>query len=248
MIITVKNTFIQFFLIFGVVGIAGFALTLLSRWTNNVFRQFAWPELGTYLFGWIGVPVHEFCHAFFCAVFLHRIQKVKWFDPKGKGGAQGSVTHSYHPWNLYHRVGHFFIGLGPIILAPLLLAAVAHFLVPATPYWSRANLSSPGFWVFVYLAMCVSSQIELSREDLNQAATGLLPVILVLFLGILTGWCFDFSGHAIVIGVAVTIVKSSSEIYTLAVGLSAVNLVACTLLLGLANRVTGREFVNPFRT
>ncbi|MEK7356445.1 MAG: hypothetical protein AAB250_08345, partial [Bdellovibrionota bacterium] len=70
MIITVKNTFIQFFLIFGVVGIAGFALTLLSRWTNNVFRQFAWPELGTYLFGWIGVPVHEFCHAFFCAVFL----------------------------------------------------------------------------------------------------------------------------------------------------------------------------------
>ena len=77
----------QFFSIFGLVILGGVALTFLSRLTNNTFRQFLFPNFGMYVFGWIGVPVHEFCHAFFCKLFLHDVKDVKWFDPEGKGGA-----------------------------------------------------------------------------------------------------------------------------------------------------------------
>lgn len=265
MLDVLKNTLIQFLLLFGVVGLAGLALTLLSRWTNNVFRQFAWPETGTYLFGWIGVPVHEFCHAFFCTVFLHEIQSVKWYDPKGKGGAQGAVTHTYHPWNLYHRVGHFFIGLGPILLAPVLLAFVAFFLIPdaraalfhpaqSASWWStlpplltKSNFTSFGFWIFVYLAMCVSSQIELSNEDLKQAATGVLPVLFVLGLVNLAAWAFGFSWHGRVVSIATRMATLSSGLYAFAALLSACNLAFCYVVLGSVNKLTGRAFVNPFR-
>lgn len=258
MLLVLKNTALQFTALFGVVGLAGLALTLLSRWTNDLFRRFAWPELGTYLFGWIGVPVHEFCHAFFCAVFLHKIEKVKWFDPKGKGGAHGAVTHSYHTWNPYHRIGHFFIGLGPVLLAPVLLAAIALVLVPEArsallhpandarwwttlaPLVSKSNLTSWGFWVFVYLAMCVSSQIELSREDLKQAATGLVPVLLVLFTVNLAAWSFGFAWHGRVMSIAVKIATMSSGLYAFAALLSALNLAICYVALGVMSKALGR--------
>lgn len=266
MIGVLKNTLIQFGLLFGVVGLAGLALTLLSRWTNNLFRQFAWPQAGTYLFGWIGVPVHEFCHAFFCAIFLHEIKTVKWFDPKGKSGAHGAVTHTYHPWNLYHRVGHFFIGLGPILLAPVLLALVAFLLVPeartallhpaqSASWWStlaplvsKSNLTSFGFWVFVYLAMCVSSQIELSTEDLKQAATGVLPVVFVLGFANLAAWSFDLHWHGRVVAFATRLATLTSGLYAFAALISALNLAICWIVIGVLNKLTGREVANPFRS
>ena len=131
LLLILKNTALQFGFLFGAGLIGGATLTLLSRLTNNVFRQFRWPQAGTYLFGWIGVPVHEFCHAFFCRVFLHEIKSIKWFDPSGKGGAQGSVTHTYSEWNPYQRIGHFFIGLGPVLLGPALIAATFLICVPS---------------------------------------------------------------------------------------------------------------------
>ncbi|MES2855823.1 MAG: hypothetical protein V4692_08165, partial [Bdellovibrionota bacterium] len=128
----ITNSLLQFIFIFGCFLAGACVLTLLSRWTGNAIRQSRFPQSGTYIFGWIGVPVHELSHAVFCKIFFHKVTDVKWFDPKGKDGAQGSVTHTYHPWNLYHRVGHFFIGLGPALLCPVVLGLLYWALVPGS--------------------------------------------------------------------------------------------------------------------
>jgi hypothetical protein len=259
----------QFIAIFGVFVVAGLAMTLLSRWTGNALRQFLWPSFGTYVFGFIGVPWHEFCHAFFCKVFGHEIKQVKWFDAKAKGGAHGAVTHLYHPWNPYHRLGHFFIGLGPVLLSPLLLAALLYMLVPtARPLFyqnvgslqeigaflkscglhifNRGVFTSWGIYVFLYLAACVSSQVELSREDLSQAARGLVPVIGLLLL--INGVAFGLgsSVHATLMMAGWKLATLSGAVYLLAMLIAGFNLVLWTLVLSFINRISGQNAINPF--
>ena len=266
LLFVLKNTVLQFILLFGVIGVSGLCLTLLSRWTNNVFRSFVWPTIGTYLFGWIGVPVHEFCHAVFCTLFFHEIKQIKWFDPNAKNGAHGSVTHTYQPWNLYHRVGHLFIGLGPVLLAPAFLALMAYFLVPEArgalipaaswhdwwraliPIVHTSTLKHYSFWIFAYLAVCISSQVELSNEDLKQAGQGVLPVLLILGVINLGSWALGFSWHARVIHAASVMTTWSSGVYAFAAFISLVNFLICATALGLTNKIWGRDFVNPFRS
>jgi hypothetical protein len=265
-----QQALLQFAALFGLLIAGGALLTLLSRWTNNSFRQFVFPNFGMYAFGWLGVPVHEFSHAFFCKLFLHEVKSVKWFDPKGRSGTHGSVTHTYHPWNPYHRIGHFFIGLGPVLLGPCLLAALLYALVPASRpvfqmnelTWSaagtmipqlfraiatKATLTSVGFYVFLYLAVCIGSQMELSWEDIRQSAAGILPLLLVLFaLNVFAhGVNADWHGRALKLSVWVT--SFGSLMFAFAALLTAFNLALCAGLMSLINKICGREAINPFR-
>ncbi len=265
-----QQTLIQFVSLFGVFMIGGAILTLLSRWTNNAFRQFLFPDFGMYAFGSIGVPVHEFCHALFCKLFFHEVGKVKWFDPAAKGGAHGSVTHYYNPWNLYHRIGHFFIGLGPAILGPLILGILFYALVPAGRgvfQWTDGNwyalvplikalvkalvhpatVTSPLFYLFLYLALCISSQIELSNEDIKQAAQGIVPLLIVLLLANILAWAIGFGWHARVMKIGTLTMMTGAGVFIFASMLSALNLALCTALFGVINRLSGRPGINPFR-
>jgi hypothetical protein len=262
-----KNTALQFAFLFGAGLIGGATLTLLSKLTNNVFRQFRWPAAGTYLFGWIGVPVHEFCHAFFCRVFFHEIKSIKWFDPKGSGGAQGSVTHTYQPWNVYQRVGHFFIGLGPVLLGPALIAAAFFLCVPSArslypalteggvqgglsffkAQMSAGTFRSAGFWIFVYIGFSIVSQIELSKEDLKQALTGVVPVTLVLLFFNFGAWALDLRWHHKVVQAGHAITAAVSGVYAFAALVGVAAFVTTSLLFGFVNFVCGRGFINPFQ-
>lgn len=263
-----KHVFIEFWALFGVFLFGGALLTYLARWTNNAFEQFLFPRLGFYLFGFIGVPVHEFSHAFFAKVFFHDVSEVKWFDPKAKGGNHGSVTHHYNPWNLYHRVGHFFIGLGPTILGPMVLALAFYLLVPSGRFLfhppepafhigpligdlmrvlaSRATLTSPGFYLFAYLAVCVSSQIELSPEDLKQVAIGIFPLLLVLVLANVLSWALSAAWHAHALSLGARLLGVMAGLFAFSALLSALNLAFFTCLFGLIHLVTGRPGINPF--
>lgn len=270
LLLILKNSALQFGVLFGVFVVAGALLTVLSRWTNNVFRQFFYPKLGTYIFGIIGIPVHEFCHAFFCKVFFHDIGKVKWFDPQAKDGAHGSVTHFYNPWNLYHRIGHFFIGLGPVILAPALILALFYIFVPSGRFvftmellapsnvftlvsnflsalLSKAALGSVGFYAFVYLSLCISSQMELSREDLKQATSGVFPILLVLMALNILSWSLGFSVHSTLIQAGTTLLVTTSCLYVFVVLLAALNLLICAVFFSLINKICGHGGINPFR-
>ncbi len=121
-----------------------FALTLLLGWLiqliNRDLLKKAWLLLGgkayLWLFGWLSIPVHELGHAFFALVFGHRITRIVLFDPRAENGSHGQVQHSWDQNNLYHQVGNFFIGIGPIIFGSLVIWLLARWLLRA----SFANL------------------------------------------------------------------------------------------------------------
>lgn len=250
-----SHSFQQFLSLFGLLLLGGLTLTLISRWTSRTFESFIYPKFGLYVFGWIGVPFHEFSHAVFCKIFGHEIENVKWFDPRAKGGAVGAVTHSYDNHNPYHRVGHFFIGLGPTLLAPVALALLFCWLVPGArsfqPFVTNSlqgeilafshalfravNFTSLGFYCFLYLAICISSQVELSREDLNQVKIGILPILLILFFVNLIACTFNWDWHRHIVNWGSKIMIFSGCLFALAVAIAMINLAICYLLFSLLN-------------
>ncbi|MDP2423331.1 MAG: hypothetical protein Q8M23_03200, partial [Bacteroidales bacterium] len=116
--------------VFGVFFIFGLILYFLARSTRRVYVNSAGTTLDIILTGWIGTPVHELGHALFCLLFLHKIEKIKLFDPNPTDGSLGYVKHSYNKKNLYQRIGNFFIGVGPIMLGSAVLYATMYLLIP----------------------------------------------------------------------------------------------------------------------
>lgn len=128
-----QNTWLTFQIaisMFGLMFLIGLALYLLARFSRNTFAKTLGPRAEVFLTAWIGTPVHELGHAFFCLLFGHKIKSVKLFTPNSKDGSLGIVEHSFNKKNLYHRIGGFFIGAGPVIFGSLVILALLHFLMP----------------------------------------------------------------------------------------------------------------------
>lgn len=129
----IGETFYQFFALFGLILLSGIILYFISRFTRNMFHNAGYPKLDIYLSGWIGTPVHELGHAFFCLIFGHRITEIKLFSPNSEDGTLGYIRHSYNRKSIYQRIGLFFIGAGPIIFGSMLLYALLYFCFPGRP-------------------------------------------------------------------------------------------------------------------
>jgi hypothetical protein len=262
-----KNALTQFICLFGLLIVSGFLLTWISRWTHNSFRQFRFPQMGLYLFGAIGVPLHEFCHALFAKVFFHDIERIKWFDPKGKNGSYGVVVHTYNNKNIYHRIGLFFIGMGPVLLAPFFLYLFYMLLVPGSSQaqllvsspsvtlerfthslMAAQNWSSVGFYVFLYICICVTSQMELSNEDFAIARSGIFPLLCVLIVINTGAYMISWNVQARLSSLFATFLSFWGSFFVLALGLSLLNMIFCFLSLSLINRLSGRSWINPFRS
>lgn len=124
---------LQVFLeLFGGIFIMGILLYFFARFTRNLFAQTFGQRTEVVLTAWIGTPVHEFGHAFFCLLFGHKIKKIKLFTPGAKDGSQGLVVHTYNSRNLYHRVGNFFIGTGPLISGSAAVFLLVWCLLPSS--------------------------------------------------------------------------------------------------------------------
>lgn len=261
-----KNSLLQFSGLFGVLFISAMVLTFISRWTNNIFRQFVMPKFGLYVFGVIGVPLHEFCHALFAKIFFHEIGSIKWFDPQGKGGSYGAVVHHYNDRNLYHRTGLFFIGMGPVLLAPVFLFLIYTFLLPHPVPFSlqlsdlgylangfsksllgAANWSSAGFYVFLYLAVCLTSQMELSPEDFQIARGGILPICILLVIVNTLSYAFSWNVHGKFLTALNTGIAWWGAFIAVAIFISLVNFVLCVILFNILNKICGKDPINPFR-
>ena len=113
----------------GLVFVFGFILYLLARMTRTTYSKSVGSKLDIIVTGWIGTPVHELGHAAFCILFGHRITAMKLYDPDPADGTIGYVCHSYSD-SPYHKIGNFFIGIGPILFGSVVLYALLYYLIP----------------------------------------------------------------------------------------------------------------------
>ena len=65
----------------------GLLIQLISQLSfKSLSRSFG--SKGVYVVAWLGTPIHELSHAFFCVIFRHRIESMSLFrpDPTGHAG------------------------------------------------------------------------------------------------------------------------------------------------------------------
>ena len=148
-----------------------------------------------------GVMIHEIGHAIFCLIFRHKIVEMKLFSPE-EDGTLGYVNHSYNPKSFYQRIGNFFIGTGPIWFGVAVLSLISWLLLPNEMQIS--DFFSLNFWgrwqsyIWLYLALTISSHITLSPPDLAGSADGgvaILSTALLCFL--LLGGCGEWENEII---------------------------------------------------
>lgn len=121
------NTILFFF---GGSFVFGFMLYALSRLTRNLYAVSGFLRADVYVTGWLGTPIHELGHALFCVIFRHKITALKLFQPRSAEGSLGYVQHSYNSRNVYHQIGNFFIGSGPVFSAALVLWLLLMYVLP----------------------------------------------------------------------------------------------------------------------
>lgn len=148
--------------------------------------------------GIIGTPIHELSHALMCVIFGHKITEIKLYQPSGKGGALGYVTHTYNRKNIYHQIGNFFIGTAPIVIGSGVLMLAMGLLLPDAfelmmleiEFISDIGdffplifgmieaifldaLDAWQTWVFLILAIMIASHMEMSGADIKGSLGGL---------------------------------------------------------------------------
>ncbi|SFI90334.1 MULTISPECIES: hypothetical protein [unclassified Bacillus (in: firmicutes)] len=65
-----------------------------------------------------------------------------------------------------------------------------------------SNLLNPYFWLFLILAICISTHIALSKPDIQGALDGLITIFLFLFLFNVIGGILHFDSHAMIANIA----------------------------------------------
>lgn len=195
-------------------------------------RQSAWKNFSRSSRGFllldimnlIGTPVHELSHLVFALLFGYRIDKVCLYrrvrTAKKHGGTLGFVKMHYEGSGLFHSLrrdaGQFFIGVGPLLLPPVLLFLCGRLLPESLQALPAAFRGGPDsffkalqqlggadiiiMFAYLYVIISVSMNMELSRQDLHMACKGLLVLELLFFLASafahLSGWnlsaCIDF--------------------------------------------------------
>ena len=203
-----KNT-----LLFLLVGISPWLIVaFIMQFLSNSLRKSLAKLIGLKAYIYLtcpGVMAHEIGHALFCIIFRHKIVEMKLFSPSDDG-TLGYVNHSYNPNSLFQKTGNFFIGTGPIWLGITLVWLISskmlpdgmlcvheHFLSGTKNFLSC--LFSLEFWshwqsyLWLYLAITISSHVTLSPPDLSGSAKGSVSMIFfVLLIFLLTGWFGDW--------------------------------------------------------
>ena len=208
----IKEIFLQYLLqllyTVGAVLIFGYLIARCNRWFYSNMGSMGMAAC--YVTGFIGTPVHELSHAFFCVIFGHKITDIQLFQIGSDDGTLGYVMHSYNPKNLYQRIGCFFIGLGPILVISCLLYLLALWLVPdmllgvlgrvemlgddfeikelfgTVGYVFKvlwANIRTKEFWIYLLVAMFLALHMTLSGADIK-SVMGSFWILALVWLGV----------------------------------------------------------------
>ena len=201
------NFFLQMFFLVGLVAVVAFVIWGLNR----AFYKMTSDKSKTIcvVTGFIGTPVHELGHAFFCLVFGHKIQAISLYKINHEDGVLGYVQHAYNKKNLYQKIGNFFVGFGPIIfgtfaLVLLMLIFVPHLLFNfwgnINPTWNNplailrthwnifvtlfalTNLGNFWWWVFLVFALSIALHMSLSPADIKGCFTSFMAFAVLVFV------------------------------------------------------------------
>lgn len=111
--------------------------------------------------------------------------------------------------------------------------------------FTAANLASWRFWVFLYLAVCISSNIRLSWADFKHTLSGLgcviLPFLLLNLIGLLVG-----SGGEALFPVTAASLGAVYGVLILALVMALVGFVIIYLLSAFCYRLRYRTVLKPF--
>lgn len=185
--------------------LVGFIIGALENKRNEWLRKSV-GEKGIYSTAWIGVPIHELGHAIMCCLFGHKVEEMRLVQFGAPDGTMGYVNHSYDPHNLFHRIGLFFIGIAPIIMGVVVVTTLLYFLQPntyglwtneihgakefsavwtsslalLTSLFDASNWKDPFFYLFLVLAISVTSHMSLSKLDITGATSGLISMYVIM--------------------------------------------------------------------
>jgi hypothetical protein len=180
------------------------ALLIVLQWmktrTLHQLQRLGTPRL-IYLSAFIGVPIHELSHAFFCLVFGHKITSISLLQFDGTH-TLGYIGHRYNSRNLYHQCGRFFIGIAPVVggLSAVLILTIflfpsidtsqllklpllydtrtmSHMLSFHQQMWQQGHLKY-AIWLFVTAS--ILSHITPSKSDLEGATYGALFITIIM--------------------------------------------------------------------
>lgn len=210
-LIKILFTLLELIYLVGSIIVVGFLLNILRKKTlNNFFKTFG-ENKAIYITGIIGVPIHELSHAIVAIIFGHKITEMKLFRFNKEDSSLGYVRHNYNSQNLYHQVGNFFIGIAPILGGIVSIIFSMYVLIPDVYnefmshlliniskadiinsitsskdiigfLFTFENLKNINFIIFMLLAICISSHIALSSEDVKGASKGLFFIFLILLI------------------------------------------------------------------
>lgn len=194
----------------GSIVVVGFILGFLrNKSIANFYKAFGRKSI--YITGFIGVPIHELSHAIVAIIFKHKIKEIKLFTPSSEDNTLGYVKHSYNPRSIYQQIGNFFIGIAPILGGTISIGILMYFLIPSIYnvfmstilnninqdnlinvilsfkeltklIFTLDNFKNVEFIIFILLAICISSHISLSKEDIKGASKGLFSIFLILMI------------------------------------------------------------------
>lgn len=160
-------TFIQIASLFGGIVLFGLLINFISQLTfKSLERSFG--KIGTYLVAWLGTPIHEFGHALFCLIFMHKIAEIKFFKPDPITGTLGYVYHKWNRSNPWQVLGNLFIGIGPVILGCVALFMTFYFLIPNSfQVWdsilARVNEAEKNYSIVSYFAILEGSAFAIAK-------------------------------------------------------------------------------------
>lgn len=215
-----KNTCYQLTFTVGLIAVFGLIVGL----TNRAFYKlvgYKFGRIACMATGFIGVPVHEIGHALFCIIFRHKIVEIKLYQPNSADGTLGYVRHLYNRRSIYHQIGNFFIGFGPILFGSTVLLLLMFWLLPnffeafknsadfsqiLLTFYSFSELSNWRWWAFMVPACSIALHMSLSVADIKSSWVGFGFIVLTLLITnailyfvkndamlLLTNYCFTAS-------------------------------------------------------
>ncbi|MBQ8310380.1 MAG: hypothetical protein IJX80_05135 [Clostridia bacterium] len=177
----------------GVIVVCGLAAWLAER----LFVRLSGVGKFVYVSSIVGTPVHELGHAIMCVIFMHKITEMRLLLPPGHpSGTLGYVSHSFHPKNLWARLGNLFIGVGPIFsgLGVMILMLVLCFPNQWSAYVETSNMLVGG------------------SSEFGEIVSGVFSLLLSMPAAFADCWWQALIGLAVILFVSQHITLSGADI------------------------------------